>query len=292
MDYLDSIMSSIDYRTFLKIIYQIPSCIFFKDDKLRYVFCTKNWEQQNTANIIGRTDLEIRKDRENAVLAMEADKNILKTGRGCSYVIKSDVEGGSLKYLALIKEPIFDEAGRAIGIVGLINDVTTKILFEQKLKEVNSTDALTKLYSRMAGVELIDRLLLGDCHDKAFMLIDLNKFKHINDEYGHQAGDAVLKEFGMAIKRSIYEGDIAMRLGGDEFIIVLNNVGTEEKVKCFLEKLREHVRAISITGMDEKISASVGITIVDDETTFDELYRKTDALMYRAKESGQGWAMQ
>ena len=292
MNYIDSIMSNIDYRTFLKIIYQIPSCIFFKDDKLRYVFCTKNWEQQNTADIVGKTDLEIRKDRENAVLAMEADKNILKTGRGCSYVIKSNVEGGSLKYLALTKEPIFDETGRAIGIVGLINDVTTKVLFEQKLKEVNSTDALTKLYSRMAGVELIDKVLLGDCHDKAFMLIDLNKFKHINDEYGHQAGDAVLKEFGMAIKRSIYEGDIAMRLGGDEFIIVLSNVGAEEQVISFMNKFKEHVMAINIPGVDEKISASVGITIINDETTFDELYRKTDALMYKAKKDKQGWIIQ
>ena len=286
MDFFETIIDSVDYETFLKIIYKIPSCIFFKDDQLRYVFCTKHWEQQNSENIIGRTDLEIRKDKENAILAMEADKNILNTGKGCSYIIKSDVEGGSLKYLELIKEPIFDDNNKAIGIVGLINDVTDKVLFEQKLKELNATDTLTRLYNRRAGVEIIEKLLAEHCHNRAFLLCDLNKFKNINDEYGHQVGDSVLKEFGVAIKRSIYDDDIAMRLGGDEFIIFLANVETKVQVQGFLHKFLDNVASMKIRGFDEKITASIGATLVKDDTTFDRLYTITDAIMYESKQSG------
>lgn len=285
MNYLESIINSIDYKTFLKIIYRIPSCIFFKDDKLRYVFCTKHWIQQNSRDIIGKTDLEIRKDKENAILAIEADKNILNTGKGCSYIIKSEVDN-VIQYFELIKEPVFDGDSSVIGIVGLINDVTEKMLFEQKLKELNSTDTLTRLYNRRAGVEIIEELLTEQYNNRAFMLLDLNKFKHINDEYGHQVGDAVLREFGMAIKKSIYDDDIAMRLGGDEFIIFLADVHSDEQVKCFLNKFLANVENINIKDFGEKITASIGVTLVKEKTTFDKLYAKTDKIMYDVKKSG------
>lgn len=284
MNYLENIMNSLDYETFLGIIHNIPSCIFFKDTQLRYVFCTKHWEQQNSEDVIGKTDLEIRKDKENAILAMDADKNIIKTGKGCKYVIKSDIDG-SISYLELIKEPIFED-NKVIGIVGLINDVTEKTLFEQKLKELNSTDALTRLYNRRAGVEIIERLLKEQYKNRAFMLIDINEFKHINDTYGHQVGDAVLKEFGFAIKRSLYDNDVALRLGGDEFIIFLSDVQTMVQINGFLQKFLENVDAIKIQDFNEKITASVGATLIKTQETFDALYLKTDKIMYNAKQKG------
>ena len=228
MNYLESIINSIDYKTFLKIIYRIPSCIFFKDDKLRYVFCTKHWIQQNSRDIIGKTDLEIRKDKENAILAMEADKNILNTGKGCSYIIKSEVDN-VIQYFELIKEPVFDGDSSVIGIVGLINDVTEKMLFEQKLKELNSTDTLTRLYNRRAGVEIIEELLTEQYNNRAFMLLDLNTFKH---------------------------------------------------------KFLANVENINIKDFGEKITASIGVTLVKEKTTFDKLYAKTDKIMYDVKKSG------
>ena len=285
MNYFEDIVESLDYKTFLKIIHNIPSCIFFKDTQLRYVFCTKHWIQQNSEDIIGKTDLEIRKDKENAILAMEADKNIIKTGKGCTYVIKSDIDG-FVSYLELIKEPIFDDDNRVIGIVGLINDVTEKMLFEQKLKELNSTDTLTRLYNRRAGVEIIEKLLKEQYENRAFMLIDMNKFKHINDEYGHQVGDTVLREFGLAIKNSLYDNDVALRLGGDEFIIFLSDVQTKEQVDGFLRKFLENINAIRIRDFNEKITVSIGVTLVKEQETFDNLYAKTDKMMYEAKQRG------
>lgn len=126
------IMEKMDYSTFISIIENIPSCIFFKDTELRYQFCSHRWAQVVSGDIVGKTDMDIRKDKENALKAMEADQEILQSKKGCSYVIKSDIDG-EISYLELIKEPLLDSSGEAIGIVGLINDVTEKTIMEKKI---------------------------------------------------------------------------------------------------------------------------------------------------------------
>ena len=89
----ERLMDEMDYLTFMKIISNIPSCIFFKDAELKYRFSTHCWAQLNSDDIVGKTDLDVRKDRENAIKAMEADREILRTKKGCSYVIKSEIDG-------------------------------------------------------------------------------------------------------------------------------------------------------------------------------------------------------
>ena len=235
-----------------------------------------------TNDIIGKTDLEIRKDKENALMAMELDTNILRTKKGCRYVIKSDIDG-HVSYLELIKEPVIGDNDEVIGIVGLINDVTDKTLMEERLKELTTTDSLTKLRNRHSGTEVITNLLKDTKNDKVFCLFDINGFKKINDTYGHQMGDNVLREFGYALRRSIYDGDIAMRLGGDEFIVLLTEIDTEEQVKSFVAKLHENIGKIDIAGFDGSMSVSIGAKRVAGEIDFDKLYSETDALMYEAK---------
>lgn len=89
----EDLTEAIDYKTFINIISNIPSCIFFKDRDLRYLFSSHLWREISGDDIVGKTDLEIRKDRDNALLAMESDRNIINTGKGCNYVIKSDIDG-------------------------------------------------------------------------------------------------------------------------------------------------------------------------------------------------------
>lgn len=133
----ERLMDEMDYLTFMKIISNIPSCIFFKDAELKYRFSTHCWAQLNSDDIVGKTDLDVRKDRENAIKAMEADREILRTKKGCSYVIKSEIDG-DVSFLELIKEPLLDNDGEAIGIVGLINDVTDKTIMEYQIREMSS----------------------------------------------------------------------------------------------------------------------------------------------------------
>ena len=91
------IINDIDYKTFVKIINNIQSCIFFKDTELRYRFASHCWEQLQTDDIVGNSDLEVRKDTENAILAMAQDLKIIETGKGCEYVINNNKAEGNIK---------------------------------------------------------------------------------------------------------------------------------------------------------------------------------------------------
>ena len=131
----------VDVELLANIVQSIPSVIFFKDTELRYLFSTHYWEQldlgedDEAADIYGKTDRDIRKDTENLDKQEASDRQILETGIGSSYTIKSVVDGHT-QYLDLIKEPVKDKDGKVIGVVGLINDVThVTIELEKALKE-------------------------------------------------------------------------------------------------------------------------------------------------------------
>lgn len=282
----DEIMRDLDYRTFIKIIDKIPSCIFFKDTDLKYRFSTHFWEQLQSTDIMGKTDLDIRKDTDNAILAMEADREIIRSGKGCRYVIKSDIDG-NVTYLELIKEPVFDDDGSVLGIVGLINDVTEKTKMDQELFLLSTTDIQTGLLNRHTGTDRIsDRL--EDAEGGALCLIDLNRFKSINDRYGHQMGDEVIRQFGLVLKESVSESDIAMRLGGDEFMVFLSNIQDKEQAYAFVRTLARNTAAIEIPGFNETLTLSIGVKIFHKKETFDSLYSAADHLMYQAKHQPDG----
>ena len=196
------IMDKLEYSTFVKIIAEIPSCIFFKDTELKYIFSSHCWAQLISDDIVGKTDLEIRKDKENAIKAMEVDREIIRTGTGVNYIIKSDIDG-DVSYLQLIKEPIFDD-DKVIGIVGLINDVTEKTLTEQKLEESNDKlkEALEELHKRNAAQKLFTASMNHELRSPLNSIIGLlnllleddtlNEVQHQNVYYAHQSAELML----------------------------------------------------------------------------------------------------
>lgn len=128
-----------------RMLKELPSCIFLKDKEGRYVFSTQYWDHLDTQGdpnwtIRGKTDLDIRKDKENAKKAMEADKHILETGEGADYIIEEDHDGEK-EFLQLIKRPVYDEDGNIDGIISLINNVTEYQLLKIELEKQLKTDS-------------------------------------------------------------------------------------------------------------------------------------------------------
>lgn len=281
---LKKVIESVGFENFENIINSIPSSIFFKDKNLVYRFCSKFWKETSGQDPTGKTDWEIRKDKENVPQAEAADKAILATGKGIKYVIKSEDS-----YLELIKEPVKDSKGDIIGIVGLINDVTERTMLQLELQKLSSYDTLTGLLNRQAGTRQIQEHLSKPNTRDAFCLLDLNRFKYINDTYGHQIGDLVLVEFAKVIKDSVRNNDICMRLGGDEFIILLNNIKNTFDAENFAKRLCKNIKSIKIEGVSEDITASIGIKIIAKGDTFDSLYAYADKSMYEAKKRSDSY---
>ncbi|MGN0584221.1 MAG: diguanylate cyclase, partial [Ruminococcus sp.] len=182
-----------DWEFMEMILRELPSNIFFKDTECRYLFATHYWrhikhDEEEEWSIKGKTDLEIRKDKENAQLAYEQDKKILATGKGCQYTIEINLEGKT-EYLEIIKNPVRNKEGKIIGIVGLINDVTDRMKLQKQLEVYAQTDIMTGLYNRRYLEYWRKSVLSPDMFPLSIISADCDGLKYMNDVYGHAVGD-------------------------------------------------------------------------------------------------------
>ena len=133
--------NNLDKQTLECMIKSLPINIFFKDLDNKYVFSSRNIEA------VGKKSLESTINEKYAKEALEIDEQILWTGKGISY-IRTLTDSENIKYVEIIKNPVFDTEGNIIGISGFVNDITTKVLLEQKLSDLANKDNLTGLYNR------------------------------------------------------------------------------------------------------------------------------------------------
>jgi len=163
---------------------------------------------------------------------------------------------------------------------------------QQKSQYQADTDLLTGLTMRTAAQQQIEEHLKTDEHG-VMMLLDLDRFKSVNDRLGHQMGDTVLIDVANDLKRMFRNSDVLSRLGGDEFVVYLKSVPEKEWA---MERASQVVRAVrrwvgnGTTNI--QISASIGIVMTDMvERSYDELYRAADIAMYAAKSQGGNRAL-
>ena len=208
-----------------------------------------------------------------------------------------------------------DDAGTVVEVIAVMRDITDVVEAEDRLAHGALHDVLTGLPNRTLLVDRLDAALARsgrDGREVAVLFCDLDGFKRVNDTAGHAAGDAVLLEIAQRLKSAVRDGDTVARVGGDEFVIVVepwNRAGRGEKARAdglgdlpdrFLavrvaERVVEAVRQpISVNGVSHVVTASIGITyarIAPDEhadrTTADQVLQDADAAMYRAKGRGK-----
>jgi len=172
----------------------------------------------------------------------------------------------------------------------LIRSLTNLIYLNienEKLKLMSTTDKLTNLYTRKHLEYKFDNLLNTSKHlGNVFsvLMIDIDKFKDINDNYGHIKGDEVLYHIGRTIKNSIRSTDIVGRYGGEEIIVILLNISVENAIEI-AEKIRANIETLEIPGVLHPITVSIGISQYPNHGHFkEELINKADQALYYAKE--------
>lgn len=181
--------------------------------------------------------------------------------------------------------------------VQAIAALLASIKMHQKLDEANrqaSTDSLTELYNRGALERHVAKLLKqgfpGDAMS-AFILIDLDRFKNINDSYGHTVGDQVLQSFARTLRNSLRSTDFVSRFGGDEFAAFCTPVREVKTIQARAEKLVEDWGTTPLYTVEGEVfhsTISIGISFAPcDGTTYDELLHKADIALYRRKEMGR-----
>lgn len=277
-----------DSATFYEIermLKELPSNIYLKDAEGRYIFATHYWHHLDhsddpTWTIRGKTDIEIRKDKENAVKAMATDMDILRTGKGMDYIIEINTDGVQ-EFLELIKRPVRDNNGKINGIIALINYVTEQELLRISLEEKALKDELTGADNRRSFDNYIKEL--AESGEEQILLIsaDCNDLKQVNDTYGHLTGDEYIRMAMLLFRTVLPEESRIFRVGGDEFIIVMPSVG-KKKAKEYVEKLKAEEGQYRIR--DKFVSISYGVACLgEDASSVRSCIEVADKRMYNDK---------
>lgn len=145
----------------------------------------------------------------------------------------------------------------------------------------------SRKYAEQFAENALEEAKDGSIH--AFFIMDIDKFKEVNDVYGHAVGDVVLRTFGVLLGRRFRGDDIVGRIGGDEFIILMRNVTTKEAVRTKAEQLMAETKKLVFDEMDGKgITISVGIALAPEHgKTYMNLYRSADQALYETKRNGR-----
>lgn len=186
-----------------------------------------------------------------------------------------------------------DAAGRPLRIVGTVADIDARKLQEEQIRHLAHHDMLTGLPNRVLFGDRLRQALLAaqrEEHKLALVFFDLDKFKPVNDSYGHAVGDVLLQQVATRLRTTLRASDTLARLGGDEFVVLLPRVSdTDDARKVAEDILRELNRPFMTEGFSLHISASLGVAVYPDGAfDADSLLRCADTAMYGAKLHGRG----
>lgn len=173
-------------------------------------------------------------------------------------------------------------------IIGTFISYIALINYKKVQEEFTSKEYLTGLYNRYHLDESLERKLKQSKRYSTIfgvMMIDIDHFKAVNDDYGHQAGDTILKEFANVLKNNSRETDIIGRWGGEEFLIIVENIDKDNIFKL-AEKLRTIIETYDFSFV-KHITASFGVTVYRSGDNVTEIVGRADKALYKAKNSGR-----
>jgi len=199
---------------------------------------------------------------------------------------------GKQIHVSVTISPILDRHGNVVGASKIARDITPLRRHQEKLEHIAHYDGLTDLPNRLL---LTDRLrqAMALCkrgvQQLAVLYLDLDGFKQINDAHGHDVGDALLVALSRRMAGTLREADTLARIGGDEFVAVLMDINSAEKLKRIVGRiLCACAEPVMIDGKRLEVTASIGVTTYPhDDADEDQLMRHADLAMYEAKQAGK-----
>jgi diguanylate cyclase (GGDEF)-like protein/PAS domain S-box-containing protein len=198
------------------------------------------------------------------------------------------VDTPTVRVCHLSLRPLTDGDGAVTGAVGCVSDVTEAVLHRHELEVRASIDPLTSCLNRAAILEVLE-WELGRFHDAgvAVVFADLDRFKAVNDRYGHDAGDQLLVAAAERLRRAVRPGDQVGRFGGDEFMVICGAVASAADADDICQRVADALDAqVTLERATVSLHASVGVAWVAERVDASELVTRADAAMYSAKRNG------
>lgn len=272
--------------------------IYFVDHKGQAVLFGQN-DQPAAPDLRARPGLRDLIDR----ILIEKNGGYQYQAKGANYLLNVHyipelnwylfVEKDEAEALVEVRKTLYVNLGICLLITGLVVMLMTLSLgrYQRRIEEMASTDKLTGLFNRQAYAILMNRLLAEHARQPrpvSLLLLDLDHFKLINDRDGHAMGDQVLRRVASELRQVLRKSDIAVRWGGEEFLVVLNHCALDA-ARQIAEKIRQGIArmGLEVAGQAVGLSVSIGVSEFSGHETPDQAISRADAALYRAKQGGR-----
>jgi diguanylate cyclase (GGDEF)-like protein/PAS domain S-box-containing protein len=240
---------------------------------------------------LGKTPRILKSEKQPEILYRRMWNAILR-GEVFSDVFVNRRKDGSAYYEAKTVTPQRNQAGEVTHFISTGRDVTERMLIQGRIEQLAHHDALTGLPNRALLADRLEQALARAKWTQrhvAVLFLDMDRLKAVNDNFGHDVGDLLLKGVAQRLTACVRDGDTVARLGGDEFAVILNDVASREDVAQLAHKIFDSMRdAFTVEGRELSVTTSMGISLFPgDGDTGQELLKRADAAMYRAKAGGR-----
>jgi len=263
--------------------------ITYANKKLLEILDSPSYEETRKFNLLNLPSLKKKGFSEKLSECIEEDKEIV-------YEMDYKSMWGKETWLRIYFSPI-KEHENIIGSNIVVEDITDRKFYEDELKTKAERDPLTRAYNRNA-LETIILEKLAESKNKSLIsciaIIDIDNFKAINDNYGHKAGDSVLKLLAHRVKRELRANDVLIRTGGDEFLVYLHDIKNKKNTSKFIRRIFEKISSTYriMDNADREFTLNVGCSIgvsffPKDGFIIEELVSRADEALYEVKDSGK-----
>lgn len=212
----------------------------------------------------------------------EEDNQNLKEN---TYTIKLQLSDGGMGTFRVLFSYLRKENGKIHSVIGKLVDISEEEKEKEQLIAKSQLDGTTGLYNAATAKEMIEKAMCGKGEDTsdAFIIIDCDNFKEINDTRGHLTGDSVLKNISSSLRLTFRQTDIIGRMGGDEFCVYIQNIPSVEFVRAKSQRLAQCVRELNEAF---PVDISIGIAILKEPLSYESLFKQADTALYIAKGNG------
>ena len=276
-----------EFGLFAAIMDNMADSIYFKDRECRLVRISRKMAQDlglsDPAEVVGKTDIELfgeefgKKTRIDDLQVMESGKPIIGLVEG------NRNKNGVMNWTSTTKLPLRNAAGEIVGMLGITREINELKEKEIDLQHIATHDLLTSLPNRYLFFDRLEQTIFRSKRYNtmcAILFLDLDHFKIINDQQGHDAGDQFLKLVATQLQNAVRVSDTVARLGGDEFAILLETIRDEAEACAVAERVLASFQHLNMKG----VTASIGISIFPRHGEDGSLLLKcADNAMYQAK---------